>query len=164
MSNVHKNQAKPNILHKICAYPEIISCVLGACGFVAFILYLLTKELHLFALIAGSAMFWVQIVIILVPASLLGFFLGMRIFWPFVRVICSRFNGAPLKIGDRVLILSGKQKGMIDYVHWISTGQGGWDMATLNFDPGHDGQYTDLFEEYSLLKIKSDNPAGAVSK
>ncbi len=60
-----------------------------------------------------------------IPTSLLGFFLGMFTCWPWIRVICSRFNSAPLQIGDRVLILSGPQKGTTAEVYEITVGQGG---------------------------------------
>ena len=73
----------------------------------------------------------------------------MFLCWPFVRPICSRVNGAPYNVGDRVVILSGPQKGQTGDVCKIIRGQGGWNLAVLNSG--------DIFEEYALLKINSNH-------
>ena len=75
--------------------------------------------------------------------------------WPLVRVICSRYNGAPLKTGDQVMILSGPQKGKIFEVYEITVGQGGWELARLDLGEERKEKFRDIFEEYSLLKIKN---------
>jgi len=89
----------------------------------------------------------------LVPTTLLGYFIGMIACWPLLRVICSRQNGAPLRSGDRVMILSGPHKGGVAKVREIIVGQGGWELARL--DLGQEGKESaaDVFDEYSLLKI-----------
>ena len=92
-----------------------------------------------------------------VAATGLGFFLGMFTCWPWIRPICSRFNGAPLKTGDRVLILAGPHKGTTAQVHMVITGQGGWELARLDLGPAHRDRFTDIVEEYSVLKIKGDS-------
>ena len=75
--------------------------------------------------------------------------------WPLIRVICSRYNGAPLKIGDTVMILSGPEKGKIAEVWEITVGQGGWELARLNLSEERSQKFQDIFEEYSLFKIKA---------
>ena len=92
----------------------------------------------------------------LIPTSLLGLFLGMFTCWPLIRVVCSRLNGAPLRPGDQVVILSGAHKGDIAEVYEITVGQGGWNLARLDLGPERKDQFTDIFEEYSLFKIKRD--------
>ena len=98
-----------------------------------------------------------------VSASGLGFFLGMFTCWPWIRRICCRINGAPLKIGDCVLVLSRRHRGTMAQVYEITTGQGGWDLARLDLGRLHRAKFTDIFEEYSLLKINggADNGGNA---
>lgn len=112
--------------------------------------------LPLFSIGSLSAFFtdWQAVLYLLaalIPSSLLGFILGMFTCWPLIRVLCSRYNGAPLKQNDQVMILSGAHKGTIVNVYEITKGQGGWELARLNI-----GQESKIFEEYSLLKIKED--------
>jgi hypothetical protein len=95
-----------------------------------------------------------------VAATGLGCFLGMFTCWPLIRPICSRFNGAPLKTGDRVVVLAGPHEGTTAQVYEITTGQGGWDLARLDLGPAHRDKFTDVVEEYSVLKIKGE-PDGA---
>ncbi len=90
----------------------------------------------------------------------LGFFLGMFTCWPWIRPICSRFNGAPLKTGDRVLVLAGPYKGTTAQVYGITIGQGGWSLARLDLGPAHRDKFTDIVEEYSVLKINGDESKG----
>jgi len=91
---------------------------------------------------------------ILIPSTGLGLFLGMFTCWPLVRVICSRYNGAPLKVGDQVIILSGPDKGKLAEVYEITVGQGKWELARLDLGQERQEKFRDIFEEYSLLKIK----------
>ena len=143
---------RPGALHRICAHPEIISCVLGACALDTAAIYLLTKEAPLSAFAADwQALLW--LVVALIPTSLLGFLLGIFTCWPLVRPICSRINGAPLEIGDQVLILSGPKKGDVAEVYEISLGQGRWSLARLNLGPECKKHFRDIYEQYSLLKI-----------
>ena len=98
-----------------------------------------------------------------IPTSNLGCFVGMLACWPWIRVICSRYNSAPLKIGDRVLILAGPQKGDMAEVYEITAGQGGWNLARLDIGPERRKKFTDIFEEYSLLKINGESTSGEAS-
>jgi hypothetical protein len=141
----------PNLLNRICAYPEIISCVLGACILDAGMMYSLSNQVGLSAVAANwRAGAW--LLLALIPNSLLGCFLGMVTCWPLARRLCSRLNGAPLRVGDRVLILSGPQKGDVADVGEITRGQGGWNLAVLNLR-SDTARLPAIFEEYSLLKI-----------
>lgn len=81
--------------------------------------------------------------------------MGMLTCWPLVRVVCSRYNGAPLQVGDRVMILSGPQKGRIGEVYQITTGQGGWDLAKLDLGQEIGEIFMDIFEEYAVMKINA---------
>jgi hypothetical protein len=45
-------------------------------------------------------------------------------------------------------------------VYEITTGQGGWDLARLDLGQAHKEKFTDIFEEYAVLKIKGE-PDGA---
>ena len=76
---------------------------------------------------------------------------------PHLRVICSKYNSAPLQAGDRVLILSGPQKGTAADVYEIPVGQGAWNLARLDFGSERHKKFTDIFEEYSLLKINGES-------
>jgi hypothetical protein len=150
----------PGVLNRICAHPKIVSWVLGACALNAVVLTgFLSNEARRSAVAADwRVMVW--LLLAMIPASLLGYFLGMFTCWPWVRPVCSRLNGSPLRGGDRVLILSGPQKGAIADVYEISVGQGGWDLARLDLGPERKACCTDIFEEYSLLKIERGEPDG----
>lgn len=151
----------PSALNKICAHPVIISWVLGACAMDSAIIALLSDAVSLTD-IASDWRATLFLALTLVPATLLGYIVGMFTCWPLMRVICSKFNGAPLEIGDHVMILAGPQKGNRAEVYEIIVGQGGWDLARLDLGPENKDHFTDIFEEYCLLKIKSGQPDGAV--
>ena len=144
----------PSALNKICAYPVIVSCVLGASVLNAVIFSSILNGESLSAIISD----WQTILILVftfIPATGLGCLLGVFACWPLIRVICSRYNGAPLKIGDTVMILSGPEKGKIAEVWEITVGQGGWELARLNLSEERSQKFQDIFEEYSLFKIKT---------
>src|SRR5262249_22240465 len=85
-----------------------------------------------------------------------GFFLGMFTCWPWVRPICSKVNSAPLKIGDRVLVLSRRHRGATAQVYEITMGQGGWNLARLDLGPAYREKFSDIFKEYSVFKINGE--------
>jgi hypothetical protein len=144
----------PGTLNKICAHPTIVTWVIGACVLdVGIVVALISPDSSLSTIVSD----WQTILLllwILIPSTGLGFFLGMFTCWPLVRVICSRYNGAPLKVGDHVLILTGPDKGKISEVWEITIGQGGWKLARLNLGEEPSRKFRDIFEEYSLLKIE----------
>jgi hypothetical protein len=97
----------------------------------------------------------------LTVTTLLGYFLGMFVCWPAVRIACTRYNAASLKSGDQVMILSGPQKGNIAEVYDITVGQGGWNLARLDLGQERKEKFRDIFEEYSLLKIQPGQDSAA---
>jgi hypothetical protein len=144
----------PSALNKICAYPVIVSWILGACVLNAAIVVGLSQEASLSAIVSDRQSM-LLLAFAFVPVTLLGYVLGMFTCWPFVRIICSRCNGAPLKSGDQVMILTGAQKRNVATVYEITVGQGGWELARLDLGQERKEKFSDIFEEYSLLKIKA---------
>jgi hypothetical protein len=131
----------------------VISWVVGACALNAAGFALISHGLSVWAIFSD----WHTIllsVFAVIPTSLLGFFLGVFTCWPWIRAICSRYNGSPLRVGDHVLILSGPQKGDFALVYEITVGQGGWNVARLDLGEEREKKFKDIFEEYSLLKIE----------
>lgn len=151
---VSRTKMKPGMLNKICAHPEMVSWAIGACVLNAVFLFAISEEAPL-PVILSDWQTTLFLVLALIPPSLLGFFAGMFTAWPFIRVLCSRINGAPLKAGDQVMILAGRDKGRLAEVYEITKGQGGWDLARLDLGRERKTRFTDIFEVYSLLKIKN---------
>ena len=149
----------PGTLNRICAHPVIISWILGACVSNGAVIWLFSNKVSLFSA-AADWQSMLCLLIALITSSLLGYFVGMFTWWPLIRVVCSRLNGAPLKTGDQVMILSGPQKGNTAEVYEITIGQGGWDLARLNLGHEHKTRFKDIYEAYSLLKIKRGEPDG----
>ena len=152
----------PSVLNRICACPTVISWVIGACVLNGLVLTVPSNGVRLISIASD----WQGVVFLLLAvaaATGLGFFLGMFTCWPWIRPICSRINGAPLAVGDRVVVLSRRHKGTTAKVYEITTGQGGWDLARLDFGPAHREEFTDIFEEYSVLKINGE-PDGSANR
>jgi hypothetical protein len=144
----------PTVLNRICAYPAVISWIIGA----SVLIGLVVPSISAASDLRGTAFLFLAFV----SAIGLGFFLGMFTCWPWVRPICSKINGAPLKIGDRVLILSRRYRGTTAEVYEIITGQGGWDLARLDLGSARRAKSTDIFELYSVVKINdSGNSKGS---
>lgn len=145
---------KPSALNKICAHPQIISWILGACFLNVVVLGTISNGIPLVSTISDRQSLEI-FALAFIPITLLGFFLGMFTCWPLVRVICSRYNGAPLKAGDQIIILTGPLKGNFTKVYEITSSQGGWNLVRLELGEEHQKKFKDIFEEYSLLKIKN---------
>ena len=146
----------PSVLHRICARPVVVSWIIGAWALDALVLTLPSNGVRL-TNIASDWQGMAFLLLAVVAATGLGFFLGMFTCWPWIRPICSRFNGAPLKAGDRVLVLAGSHRGTTAQVYEITTGQGGWDLARLDLGPAHRDKFSDIVEEYSVLKIEGES-------
>jgi hypothetical protein len=150
----------PGAFNKICAHPMVVTWVIGAGVLTIAVVSYRSNAQAVISLFAS----WQGILCLLlcaVPLSGLGFYLGMFTVWPLIRVVCSRLNGAPLQIGDKVLILSGPRKGDIAEVYEIVVGQGGQKLARLNLGKERGERFadiSDIFEEYSVLKIKGGDP------
>jgi hypothetical protein len=142
----------PTVLNRICARPVGVSWVIGACVLETLVLRVPTDGVRLTS-IASDWQGLAFLLLALTAAAGLGFFLGMFTCWPWIRPICSRLNGAPLKTGDRVLVLAGPHKGITALVYAITTGQGGWSLARLDLGIAHRDKFTDIVEEYSVFKI-----------
>ena len=138
----------------------IVTWTLGACAFDAVLFGSLLREAPLRTIAADwQAMLYAMAAFI--PATLLGYFVGVFTCWPLIRVVCSKINGAPLEPGDQVLVLSGPHKGLIAEVYEITVGQGGWELARLDLGIEHRERFRDIFEQYSLLRIRRSEQDGA---
>jgi hypothetical protein len=150
------------MLNIVCAQTQIISWGFGAAVLDIAIIYLVTNEVSELAVLSRPEVM-LPLVIALIPGTLLGYFVGMFISWPITRAVCSRFNGAPFRIGDAVLILSGPLKGTVAEVYETPVGQGGWNLLRLEIGPKNRKEYSDIFEEYSVLRIRKGEQDGAAN-
>ena len=149
----------PSVLNRICAYPVVVSLVIGASVLNAAVLTLPADGVRLISIACD----WpgkLLLILAVFATTGLGFFLGMFTCWPWIRPICSRLNGAPFKPGDRVVILAGPLRGTTAQVEDITKGQGGWDLVWLDLGPERRKDFSQIFEEYSLLKIEQIEPHG----
>jgi hypothetical protein len=70
-----------------------------------------------------------------------------------VRAFCRRFGGVPFQTRDRVIILTGPRQNSAAFVEGITKEQGSQDVIWLDPEPERGKRSSNLFEEYSLLKI-----------
>ncbi len=82
----------PSVLHRICARPVAVSWIIGACVLDVLVLRLPSNGVRLIS-IASNWQGMAFLLLAVVAATGLGFFLGMFTCWPWIRPICSRFNG-----------------------------------------------------------------------
>ena len=149
---------KTAVLHQVCARPVVVSWVIGAVALLSFFLTVPMNGVRLTSI--ASDWQGVAALIIGVPAVAgLGYFLGMFTCWPWIRPICGKLNGAPLKTGDSVLVLTGPHQGTTAQVYEITIGQGGWNLARLDLGSAHRERFTDIVEEYSVFKIEEGEQA-----
>ena len=146
---------KLNVLNRICARATVISCALGAFSVDAALLVLMSNQVSL-SDITSDWLATIYLGLGLIPAGLLGFIFGMIFFYPWVRPICSRLNGAPFKPGELVMVLTGPLKGRTAKVKEITVGQGGWNLVLLDLAPEIVKQFGEIFEEYSLIRVSRD--------
>lgn len=144
---------KPGYLNRICAYPVGVCWFMG--GAVLDIIVIRTAFRHCSAAALGDWEVVLVLLVALLAASGLGFYLGMFTVWPLVRVFASWYNGAPLKPGDEVIVLAGPDKGFKARVYETPTGQGKWKLARLDFGEERAKRFRDIYEQYSLYKIRS---------
>lgn len=135
-----------NLGNQVCAYPTWITWAIGA----MILDTLIGASLLVQNALDGS---YFDFLTLFIPSTLLGYFLGMFTFWSFVRKLCSKVNGGPLKVGDRVQILRGRFKGKICDVYDTPKGQGGWDLARIDLGAEMKNTFQDIFEQYALLKL-----------
>jgi len=148
---------RPSVLNRICARPVILSLILGECILGAVVLLLSLYGMP-FSSIASESRGLLILAIATIGVAALGFIFGMLICWPWIRPICSKINGAPLQVGDRVVVLAGALQGTVTEVEGITCGQGGWNIVLLDLGPERERTFTNAFEEYSLFKIAKRAP------
>lgn len=144
-------QKKPTLKNSICAHPVALSCILGATVLNGCLLLVPINSVRLITIVSepvGVAL----LLVVIAATSGIGCLAGMFTCWPWIRPLCSRINGAPFRPGDQVLILTGALRGTVADVCNITKGQGGWGVVWLNL-PSTANDRSNLFEEYSLLKI-----------
>lgn len=145
------------VLNRICARPMLICWAVGALV-VNGIIFAAPSAGGRLITVATDLQGWALLILAVIAATGLGFFLGMFTCWPWVRRFCSRFNGAPYRPGDRVVILAGPLRGMASQVEDVTTGQGGQDVVWLDLGPERGKGFGNIFEEYSVMKIEAGRP------
>ena len=153
---------KPTTLNFVCAHPVGVSWLIGALTLNVFVFAVLMAEVSSSVPHFGSGIIFPSVVLFC-STTLLGYFLGMFTCWPWVRALCSKFNGASLKIGDEVHILSGPDRNEVAKVYEKTIGQGGWTLVRLDLGSERKTSCTDIFEQYSVLNITRANSKSAVS-
>lgn len=150
------------VLNRICARPMLICWTVGALVVNGVIL---TAPSMGRPLISGATdpQGWALLIIAVIGATGLGYFLGMFTCWPWVRRFCCRFNGAPHRPGDRVVILAGPLRGLASQVEDVTTGQGGQDVLWLDLGPERGKRFGNIFEEYSLMKLRGNEQGGTIN-
>ena len=127
---------------------------IGACILDAFLLTAHPDGVR-FISIASDAQGWLYLILAVIGTTGLGFFLGMFTCWPWIRPLCCKLNGAPFKVGDHVVIMVGDMRGTVAEVEDITKGQGGQDVIWLDMGPERRKKFSNIFEEYTLKKIKN---------
>lgn len=133
----------------------MISWIIGAAALIGSLLRVLSKEVPLKYVFAD----WVSaglFALAAIPFALLGLFVGGFFAWPFVRPLCSRINGGPLRIGDAVVILCGPDRGRLAKVYETPTGQGGWQLACVTVEDEDAASENGIYETYQLLKTNAN--------
>ena len=147
----------PTLLNRICARPMLVSWIIGTCVMEAFVLAVLSNGVRLITVVSDREV-QLHLLVAVPTAAGFGWFLGIFAY-SLIGPICRRVNGAPLKPGDLVLVLAGPHRGTTTSVYEITTGQGSQPLARLDLGPKHRDTYTDIVEEYSVLKITGEQAA-----
>ena len=143
---------KPKMLNIVCAYPQMVAGGLGAGGLNIAVIYLLISQGGGVAVLFHSDVI-LPLAVAFIPTTLLGCIVGLFTCWPLTRSVCSKFNGAPFRMGDIVLILSGPHKGKVTKVYETSVGQGGCSLVSVELGLKSPTDYSDLFQDYAVLRI-----------
>lgn len=130
--------------HRIAAHPIAISWAVSA----------LALNAALLGCLLQGSLIWVSwaTLALIIGLSILAYFIGMLLLWPLFRVVCSKINGAPFGVGERVLILTGPHRGRLVSVYEITAGQGGWNLLRLELGQDAKDSYKDIFEEYAVVR------------
>lgn len=91
----------------------------------------------------------------------LGFFVGgFTVLWLIIQA-CRHINGAPFKVGDHAVILTGPKAGTVARVYELTRGQGGGLRPRLDLGEESRDKYRNIFDDYALLRHLDDNVADA---
>lgn len=143
-------------LNVICAHPTLLTWLVGAAVLDTFVLVSIARHSSWSVLLSPS-MFGTT-ALALTPATLLGWFLGMFTCWPCIRRTCTRYNGAPFAVGERVVVLGGRAIGTVTTIYDTTKGQGGQTLLKLNLGDEMKCNYHDIFEEYSITRAPGGEP------
>jgi hypothetical protein len=105
--------------NRICAHPMAICWIVGALVLDVVLLVCPVNGGRV-TMIATDWQGVAYLLLALVATTGLGFCAGVFACWPWMRPLCSRFNGAPLKVGDRVEILTGPHRGTTTSVYEVT--------------------------------------------
>ena len=154
---------KPKVTNVICAYPMLLSWLIGAAVLDTLVVFAIAGHSSWSVLIAPTLLG--SVAFALVPATLLGWFLGMFTCWPFVSRICTRYNGAPFAVGEDVVILGGRCRGTVTKIYETTKGQGGQTLLKLDIGQEMKETHLDLYDEYSITRATKgeQSPAGYVA-
>ncbi len=134
-----RNSVKPRILHSICAHPLAISWCLGAAAIdIAIVSRIADGATDLLVVFQSGVI--LPLLVSLISGTLLAFLPSVVIYLP-LSSLCRKFNGAPFRVGDSVLILSGPHKGTMAEVYGTTVGQGGEKLLKLSLAPKYKEQY-----------------------
>ena len=148
-----------NALNRVCARPVLICWILGALVADSIALTVPSNGVRLIS-IASDMQGWLFLILAVIGAAGLGFYVGMFTCWFWVRPLCCKLNGAPFKIGDHAVIMVGQLRGTVAEVEDITKGQGGQDVVWLDLGPERRKKFSNIFEEYSLMKVKKGEQGG----
>ena len=150
----------PNVLNRVCARPVLICWIVGALISDVIMLTVPSDGVRLIS-VASDPRGCLVLILAVIGATGLGLYVGMFTCWFWIRPLCCQLNGAPFKIGDRALIMAGRLRGTVAEVEDITQGQGGQDVVWLDLGPERGKKFSNIFEEFSLMKIKNGEPGGA---
>jgi len=88
----------------------------------------------------------------------LGLFVGaFTVLWLVIQV-CRRINGAPFRVGDHAIILTGPRAGTVARVYELTRGQGGGLLPRLDLGAECRDKYRDILDDFTLLRHRGWRP------
>ena len=142
--------------HKFCAWPAVFVWALGA-----FIIW--TPLMVCFAQAGVIELLltdWTAVVLLLICLTAIlpwGYLIAVIVLGRSVVWACERCNGAPHKVGDRVMILLGPHSGAVTCIQKKVVGQGGLVLSTVDLGADVKAQSRDLIPDYALLRLPSSH-------
>jgi len=145
-------------IHRICAWPELISWFISAVLLNGLFAILLLMNASASAVYFETRVI-VHILLACIPLTLLGWFVSAFFLWPTVRRICVAVNGGSLSLNESVQVLRGKHKNQILKIYELIHGQDGNPLLRLDLGADKKDKYFDLFEEYEIIRTERAEPA-----